>query len=55
MALSLPDAGMEVVDTGMSHAVDVMVPAAMQEDMQIVGLRLLSGAYLGLATPVLER
>ncbi len=33
MALSLPDAGMEVVDTGMRYAVDASVPAAMQEDV----------------------
>lgn len=55
MALLLRDAGMEVIYTGIRNSVDAIVQAAMQEDVQIIGLSILSGAHMGLAQQVLER
>jgi methylmalonyl-CoA mutase len=54
LALVLRDAGMEVIYTGIRNSVEAIVQAAMQEDVQIVGLSVLSGAHLGLAQQVLE-
>lgn len=55
MALLLRDAGMEVIYTGIRNSVEAIVQTAIQEDVQIVGLSILSGAHLGLAKQVLER
>jgi methylmalonyl-CoA mutase len=55
MALLLRDAGMEVIYTGIRNSVEAIVQAAIQEDVQIIGLSVLSGAHLGLAQQVLER
>jgi methylmalonyl-CoA mutase N-terminal domain/subunit len=55
MALLLRNAGMEVIYTGIRNAVDAIVQAAMQEDVQMIGLSVLSGAHLGLAQQVLAR
>jgi methylmalonyl-CoA mutase N-terminal domain/subunit len=55
MALLLRDAGMEVIYTGIRNAVDAIVQAAIQEDVHIIGLSVLSGAHLGVAQQVLER
>ena len=53
MALLLRDAGMEVIYTGIRNSVDAIVQTAIQEDVQIVGLSVLSGAHMGLAQQVL--
>jgi methylmalonyl-CoA mutase N-terminal domain/subunit len=55
MALLLRDAGMEVIYTGIRNAVDAIVQAAIQEDVHIIGLSVLSGAHLEVAQQVLER
>ena len=55
MALVLRDAGMEVIYTGIRTSIDAIVQAAIQEDVQLIGLSLLSGAHLGLAQQLLER
>jgi methylmalonyl-CoA mutase C-terminal domain/subunit len=55
MALLLRDAGMEVIYTGIRNSIDAIVQAAVQEDVQIIGLSMLSGAHLGQAQQVLER
>ena len=53
MALLLRDAGMEVIYTGIRTSVDAIVQAAMQEDVHIIGLSVLSGAHVGLAQQML--
>jgi methylmalonyl-CoA mutase N-terminal domain/subunit len=53
MALLLRDAGMEVIYTGIRNSIDAIVQAAIQEDVQIIGLSVLSGAHLGLAQQVI--
>lgn len=48
VARALRDAGFEVVFTGIRHRVDDIAATAVQEDVDIVGLSILSGAHLAL-------
>ena len=50
----LRDAGMEVIYTGLRQSVEAIVNAAVQEDVDVVGLSILSGAHLGLTRKVIE-
>jgi methylmalonyl-CoA mutase C-terminal domain/subunit len=52
---ALRDAGMEVIYTGLRQTPDEIVSAALQEDVDIIGLSILSGAHMGLTRKVLER
>jgi methylmalonyl-CoA mutase C-terminal domain/subunit len=54
VARALRDAGYEVIYTGIRQKVAVIVEQALQEDVDLVGLSILSGAHLGLARQVLE-
>jgi methylmalonyl-CoA mutase C-terminal domain/subunit len=45
IALGLRDAGFEVIYTGIRQTPDMVVRAALQEDVQVVGLSCLSGAH----------
>jgi len=47
----LRDAGMEVIYTGLRVTVDMVAEAALQEDVDVIGLSLLSGAH----RPIVER
>lgn len=51
----LRDAGMEVIYTGLRQSVGAIVEAAIQEDVDVVGLSILSGAHLGLTRKVVGR
>jgi len=51
----LRDAGMEVIYTGLRQTPDEIVTAAIQEDVHIVGLSVLSGAHLGLSEKVVRK
>src|SRR4029453_3259659 len=55
MALLLRDAGMEVIYTGIRNSIDAIVHTALQEDVQIIGLSMLSGAHLGWSQQLRER
>ncbi|ETW93569.1 MAG: hypothetical protein ETSY1_38650 [Candidatus Entotheonella factor] len=55
MALMLRDAGMEVIYTGIRNSVDAIVQAAIQEDVDMIGLSVLSGAHVGLTEQIMER
>jgi len=48
VARALRDAGMEVIYTGLHQTAEMIVEAAMQEDVDAVGLSLLSGAHMTL-------
>jgi methylmalonyl-CoA mutase C-terminal domain/subunit len=48
VARALRDAGMEVVYTGIRQTPEMIVEAAVQEDVDVVGLSILSGAHLEL-------
>lgn len=54
VAASLRDAGMEVIYTGLHQTPEQVVQTAIQEDADIVGLSVLSGAHMTLFTKVLQ-
>ncbi|HLJ07467.1 MAG TPA: cobalamin B12-binding domain-containing protein [Acidimicrobiia bacterium] len=54
VARALRDAGYEVIYTGIRQKVAVIVEQALQEDVDLVGLSILSGAHLGLARQVVD-
>ena len=51
---ALRDAGMEVIYSGLKRTPDEIVAEAIQEDVEVVGLSILSGAHLTLARRVLD-
>src|SRR5512147_2248576 len=54
VARALRDAGMEVIYTGLRQSPEMIAEAALQEDVDVVGLSILSGAHMGLVPRVLE-
>lgn len=54
IARALRDAGMEVIYTGLRQTPEMVAEAALQEDVDVVGLSILSGAHLALTPRVLE-
>jgi len=54
IARSLRDAGMEVVYTGLRQTAEMIVSAAVQEDVDAVGLSVLSGAHMHYFRQVVE-
>ena len=54
IAYSLRDAGFEVIYSGLRQTTDSIVRAAIQEDVDVVGLSILSGAHLALTRRVAE-
>ncbi|MDY6907566.1 MAG: cobalamin B12-binding domain-containing protein [Chloroflexota bacterium] len=55
VARILRDAGMEVIYTGLRQTPDMIAEAALQEDVDIVGLSILSGAHTDLFPTIMER
>jgi len=55
VARALRDAGMEVIYTGLHQTPDEIVATAIQEDVAVIGLSLLSGAHMTLVPAVLAR
>ena len=55
IARALRDAGMEVIYTGLRQSPEMIVTAAMQEDVQVIGLSILSGAHNVIVPDVLNR
>jgi methylmalonyl-CoA mutase, C-terminal domain len=54
IARALRDAGMEVIYTGLRQTPEMIVQAALQEDVQVIGLSILSGAHMAVVPRVLE-
>jgi methylmalonyl-CoA mutase C-terminal domain/subunit len=54
VAHALRDAGMEVIYTGLHQTVEQIVEAALQEDVDVIGLSVLSGAHLPLSEKLME-
>jgi methylmalonyl-CoA mutase C-terminal domain/subunit len=54
VARALRDAGMEVIYTGLRQTPEMISEAALQEDVQVVGLSILSGAHMTLVPKVLK-
>ena len=54
VAAALRDAGMEVIYTGLHQTPEMIANAAVQEDVDVVGLSILSGAHMTLFPRVVE-
>ena len=54
IARALRDAGMEVIYTGPRQTPEMIVNAALQEDVQVIGLSILSGAHNAIVPRVME-
>jgi methylmalonyl-CoA mutase C-terminal domain/subunit len=54
VARALRDAGMEVIYTGLRQTPEMITEAALQEDVHVVGLSILSGAHMTLVPKVLN-
>jgi len=55
VARALRDAGMEVIYTGIRQTPEMIVEAALQEDVNVIGVSILSGAHLELFPLVIEQ
>jgi methylmalonyl-CoA mutase C-terminal domain/subunit len=55
VARALRDAGMEVIYTGIRQTPQMIVEAASQEDVDVIGLSILSGAHLEIFPEIVER
>lgn len=54
IARALRDAGMEAIYTGLRQTPEMIVNAALQEDVQVIGLSILSGAHNAIVPRVVE-
>ena len=54
VARALRDSGMEVIYTGLRQTPEMVAESALQEDVDVVGLSILSGAHMALVPRVLE-
>src|SRR5574341_2232793 len=54
VARALRDAGMEVIYTGLRQTPEMVAEAALQEDVDVVGLSILSGAHMALVPRIME-
>ena len=54
IARALRDSGMEVVYTGIRQTSEMIVHAAIQEDVHVLGLSILSGAHLEIIPQIME-
>ncbi|MGH7965336.1 MAG: cobalamin B12-binding domain-containing protein [Candidatus Binatia bacterium] len=55
IARTLRDAGFEVIYTGLRRSVESIIAAAVQEDVNLIGLSLLSGAHLPLTQKLMAK
>lgn len=55
VARALRDAGMEVIYTGIRQTPGMIVDSALQEDVNVIGLSILSGAHLEIFPLIMER
>jgi methylmalonyl-CoA mutase C-terminal domain/subunit len=54
IARALRDAGMEVIYTGLRQTPEQIVAAALQEDADVIGLSILSGAHMHICPRIIE-
>ena len=55
VSMALRDAGMEIIYTGLHRTVDEVVGAAIQENVDVIGLSMLSGSHLPITQRLTER
>ena len=54
IAAALRDAGMEVIYTGLRQTPEMIVEAALQEDVDVIGISILSGAHMTILPKILS-
>lgn len=54
IARALRDSGMEVIYTGLRQTPEMIVEAALQEDVDVIGLSILSGAHMAITPRIFE-
>ena len=54
IAAALRDAGMEVIYTGLRQTAEMIVEAALQEDVDVIGISILSGAHMTIFPKILN-
>jgi methylmalonyl-CoA mutase, C-terminal domain len=54
MAHALKDAGMEVIYTGLHQTVPSIIKAAIEEDVDVIGLSIMSGAHIPISNKIME-
>ncbi len=54
VARALRDGGMEVIYTGLRQTPEMIAEAALQEDVDVIGISILSGAHMALVPRILE-
>lgn len=55
VALALKDAGMEVIYTGLHRRIEEIVKTALEEDVDVIGLSIYSGAHLSLTKKLMDQ
>ncbi len=55
VARAMRDAGMEVIYTGLRQTPDMIAESALQEDVDVVGLSILSGAHMALLPVIVQK
>jgi len=55
VAYALKEAGMEVIYTGLHQTIDSIVSTALQEDVDVIGLSILSGAHLTICEKLMKK
>ncbi|HEX16073.1 MAG: methylmalonyl-CoA mutase [Deltaproteobacteria bacterium] len=55
VAYALRDAGMEVIYTGLHQTIDQIISTAVQEDVDVIGLSIMSGAHLPICEKLMKR
>jgi len=54
VALALKDAGMEVIYTGLHRSIEEIIKTALEEDVDVVGMSIYSGAHLSLSQKLMD-
>lgn len=55
VALALKDAGMEVIYTGLHRTIEQIAKTALEEDVDVIGMSVYSGAHLALSKKLMDR
>lgn len=55
VAQALRDAGMEVIYTGLHQTIDQIIQTAIQEDVDVIGLSIMSGAHLPICEKLMKK
>lgn len=54
VSLALKDAGMEVIYTGLHRSIEEIIKTALEEDVDVIGMSIYSGAHLSLSKKLMD-